>query len=108
MSKKNKADLKKMRQAVRQLSTDKGWEPFHTPKNTVMDLVREASEAMEHMLWPTNEELKQDEARKEKIALELADVLHSLLLTADSLEIDLVNSFWKKLEIVKNRTKKDY
>ncbi len=108
MSKKDQADLDKMKQAVLQLSKDKGWEPFHTPKNTVMDLVREASEAMEHMLWPTNEELKQDEVRKEKIALELADVLHSLLLAADSLEIDLVDSFWKKLEIVKNRPKKDH
>lgn len=108
MSKKNQADLDKMKQAVLQLSKDKGWAPFHTPKNTVMDLVREASEAMELMTWLTNQEIKQDEVRKEKIALELADVLHSLLLTADSLEIDLVDSFWKKLEIVKNRTKKSH
>jgi NTP pyrophosphatase (non-canonical NTP hydrolase) len=97
-----------MKQVVLQLSKDKGWAPFHTPKNTVMDLVREASEAMELMTWLTNQEIKQDEVRKEKIALELADVLHSLLLTADSLEIDLVDSFWKKLEIVKNRTKKSH
>ncbi|MBU0618796.1 nucleotide pyrophosphohydrolase [Patescibacteria group bacterium] len=92
-----------MLQAVRQTSKERNWEKHHTPKNLAMDLVREASEALEHFVWATNEEIKKDKKRIKKIQDELGDVLHSMLLLADVLKIDLPKSFWQKLEKVKKR-----
>ena len=102
MKQKNKT-FQKMLQAIQEFRDARDWAQYHTPKDLAMDVVREASEAMECLLWITNEQAEQDEERKEDIAKELADVLHSLLLLSDKLEIDLEQSFWDKLKEIKKR-----
>lgn len=95
--------LSDMMRAVKRVSQERGWEKHHTPKNLAMDLVREASEALEHFVWATNGEIKTDKKRIKKIQAELGDVLHAMLLLVDVLKIDLPKSFWQKLEKVKQR-----
>jgi len=96
-------NLQKMLNAVVLISKERGWEKFHAPKNVAMDLVRESSEALEHFIWDSNEEILKDKKRIEKIRMEMADVLHSLLILSYILKIDLSESFWEKLEEVKKR-----
>jgi NTP pyrophosphatase (non-canonical NTP hydrolase) len=104
MSRNNGSDLfSSLLDAVKTFRDDRDWAKYHTPKNLVMDLVREASEAVEICLWQTDEELMKDEERKADIAKELADVLHCLLLLSDLLEIDLEQSFWDKLKELDER-----
>jgi NTP pyrophosphatase (non-canonical NTP hydrolase) len=104
MSKKNDKNIfSSMMAAVKKFRDDRNWEQYHTPKNLAMDLVRESSEAVEICLWQTDEELLKDEERKADIAKELADVLHCSLLFSDVLEIDLVRSFWDKLDELDKR-----
>ncbi|MGD9129821.1 MAG: MazG-like family protein [Candidatus Woesebacteria bacterium] len=100
----SKNDLKKMLRAVKRVTQERGWEKYHTPKNMAMDLVREASEALEHCIWQTDQEIKKDKKRVDEIKDEMGDVLHALLLLSDSLDADLADCFWHKLE----KTEKKY
>jgi len=95
--------LSSMTAAIWELQRSRKWENTHTPKNVSMDLVREASEAMEHCIWPENEQILANEKIKHDIALELADVLHATILLSEILHIDLAASFWEKLEELKIR-----
>ena len=105
----NKDSLKQMQKAVLKVTKDRHWGKFHTPKNMAMDLVREASEVLEHFIWDTNTQIKKDKKRIKEIGAEIGDVLHSLLLLADTLKIDVTKAFWKKLEQVKKKYPvKDY
>ena len=99
----NKHDLREMKKAVLKVAQERDWTKFHTPKNMALDVVREMGEMIEHFIWETNEEIKKDKKRISEIKDEMADVLHALLLLADSLKIDLGESFWKKLEKVKKK-----
>lgn len=74
------------------------WARFHTPKELAISLSVEAGELLSLMQWKTGEAL--DEAiamRAEAVRDELADCLHSLLLLADHLKIDLADALEKKL-----------
>ena len=95
--------LRKMQSAVKQITEERGWQKYHNPKNMAMDLVREASEALDHLVWDQGSEVLEDEEKKAAIGKELADVLHSLLLFTDAMELDLTEEFWTKLEEVKQR-----
>jgi len=95
--------LLSMLKAVLKFRDERNWAQYHTPKNLAMNLVREASEALEVCLWQTDEQLLSDKERKEDIAKELADVLHSLLLFSHILQIDIVESFWLKIDELDKR-----
>ena len=95
--------LQAMLKAAQKFRDDRDWKQYHTPRNLVMNLVREAGEVLECFLWQTDQAILADEERIEDIAKELADVLNSLLLLSDSLDIDLAEIFWKKLAEVDQR-----
>jgi dCTP diphosphatase len=99
----DKDSLGKMQKAVLRLSKDRDWGQFHSPKNMALDLAVETGEVLEHLVWDSNGQIKKDTLRKRKIGTEMADVLHCLLLLADSLKINLSQAFWQKLEEVKKR-----
>jgi NTP pyrophosphatase (non-canonical NTP hydrolase) len=104
MNKQRRRDnLSEMLEVVKKIRKERDWDKYHTPKNMAMDLVRESSEVLEHFIWATNQEIKNDGKRIEKIQAEMADVLHTLLVLADILNIDLSQSFWGKLEEIKDR-----
>ena len=93
-----------MLQACLEVTKERGWKQYHTPRNMALDLAREVGEAIEHFVWASNQQIKNDKKRVDEIADELGDVLHALLLLSDSLKIDLPKAFWEKLE----KTKKKY
>ena len=101
MSKDN--SISSMLKAVLKFRDERSWVQYHTPKNLAMNLVREASEALEVCLWQTDGQILSDEERKEDIAKELADVLHCLLLFSHTLDIDIVKAFWSKLKELDKR-----
>lgn len=105
--KNHSSDLNEMQQAALEVCHERQWDKYHTPKNMAMDLVREASEVLEHLIWPTNREILKDKARLAEIKDEMGDVLHALLLLADSCGIDTVAAFWDKLEKTKLKYPKD-
>jgi NTP pyrophosphatase (non-canonical NTP hydrolase) len=98
--------LGELKEAVRRFTSERHWEPYHSPKNLVMALAVEAAELMEPFLWLTADESRQattDPAGREALADELADVAFQLLNLSLTLDIDLSDAFVAKL--VKNALK---
>lgn len=74
------------------------WEQFHTPKELAVSLIVEAGELLEIMQWRQGDDLARHLRRRRRaVADELADCLHSILLLASDLSIDLADAFMRKL-----------
>ena len=77
---------------------DRDWAQFHTPKELAISLVVEATELLALMQWKTGDALDSSlTAKREDVCDELADCLHSLLLLADHLKVDLAGALEEKL-----------
>ena len=78
---------------------ERNWAQFHTPKELAISLVVEATELLSLMQWKSPDEVRDAVAAKhEKFRDELADVLHSVLLLASDLQIDLAAALDQKLQ----------
>ncbi len=78
---------------------ERDWAQFHTPKELAVSLVVEASELLALMQWKTGESLDSAlAARRQSVRDELADVLHSLLLLGNALDVDLGAALEQKLQ----------
>ncbi len=79
---------------------ERDWEQFHHPKDLALSLTLESTEVLELFQWnnKTLEELKKDPEFMENMKDELADVLTHTLNLCNYLEIDMSDSFEKKLE----------
>ncbi|MCQ9376695.1 nucleotide pyrophosphohydrolase [Methyloversatilis sp. XJ19-49] len=96
------ADLRSLRNLIRQFVAERDWAQFHTPKNLAMAMSIEAAEVMEHFQWlVTGHELP--DAKKRAVGHELADTLVYLVRLADTLDIDLPAAIAEKMQI--NRDK---
>lgn len=60
------------------------WEQFHNPKDLALAINIEAGELLELFLWKHH-----DEANKEKMKEELADILAFAFLLADKYDFDI-------------------
>ena len=79
---------------------ERDWEQFHSPKNLSMALAGEAGELLEHFQWLSEAQSGAlDDAKKDAVALEMADILIFLIRCAERLDIDLVASAWKKIAL---------
>ncbi len=89
-----------MKARVLAFARERDWEQFHTPKNLSMALAAEAGELMEHFLWGTSEQsraIAESEAKRGKIAEELADVVIYALEFANITGLDLAASIEAKM-----------
>lgn len=90
--------LSDLTQRVLRHRDERDWKQFHTPKELAVSLCVEAAELLEIMQWRTGADLEQAlAARRQEVSDELADVLHSLLLLADHLGVDLGRALEQKL-----------
>jgi NTP pyrophosphatase (non-canonical NTP hydrolase) len=95
-----------LKAAIRQFADERGWEPYHSPKNLVMALASEVGELCDLFRWLTPEEsrtLIADPAMREAVADELADVANIVFLLSVHTGIDLSDAVRAKL--VKNAVK---
>lgn len=85
--------LKALQLKLRAFAAERDWDRFHSPKNLSMALSVEASELVEEFQWLTEEQSRNlDDARRERVRLELADVFIYLLRLADRLDVDLLRA----------------
>jgi len=102
--KKGEGSLSELSDTLADFARQRDWEQFHSPKNLSMALIAEAAELVEHFQWLTEEQSKNiDAEKKQAVSLELADILIYLIRTAERLDIDLIESAWKKIEINNQR-----
>jgi dCTP diphosphatase len=92
--------LQALRDELRRFAAERDWGQFHNPKNLAMAMCVEAAEVLEHFQWLTDvqSELLSTETR-DKVRLELADVLLYLSRLADRLDVDLAAAAHDKLLI---------
>ena len=97
-------DIEDLRTRLRTFADARDWHQFHTPKNLAMALVAEAGEVVEHFQWLTPEaSAALPAAKREEVALELADVLLYLVMLADKLGVDLVGAARRKMDLNEDR-----
>ena len=78
---------------------ERQWGQFHTPKELAISLCVESAELLSLMQWKSPAEVEQVVAAKRtQVQDELADVLHSVLLLASDLKIDLGAALEQKLK----------
>lgn len=94
----NLDSLKALTDLVLRHRDEREWEQFHNPKELAISLSVEAAELLALMQWKNGEQLAETlRARGPELRDELADVLHSTLLLAAHLEIDLGAALAEKL-----------
>jgi len=91
-------ELSEIQDKLHQFCVDRDWKQFHTPKDSAISLVLEATEFLEHFQWKNTDEIKEYLGKnKEDVADELADVFYWVLLLSHDLEIDLVKALEDKM-----------
>lgn len=86
---------KDLQKALIDFRNERDWEQFHNPKDLALALSIEAAELNEVFLWK-----KAEDADKEKVKEELADVIAYAILLAEKYDLDIN-------EIVLNKIKKN-
>lgn len=87
------SDLKQITQALINFRNERDWEQFHNPKDLALALNIEAGELLESFLWKSHEE-----ADKEIVKEELADVLAYSLLLAEKYGFDVKEMVLEKIK----------
>ena len=97
------SDYTQLVTAVRAFSVARGWPPVQTPKNLAMAICGEAGELAAELQWLGSQEsvlsVAQDPELRQRVAMEMADVLIYLTRLADVTEIDLMAAAQHKLAI---------
>lgn len=101
------SDFTELVTAVRVFSEERGWQPLQTPKNLAMALTGEAGELAAELQWLGSAEsttaVREDAQLRQRVAMEMADVLIYLSRLADVTGIDLIAAAHEKLEVNRGR-----
>ena len=87
-------DINEITQALIKFRNERDWEQFHNPKDLVIAISAEAGELLELFLWKNPEE-----ADKEKIKEELADIFAFAFLLAEKYRFDVKEIVMDKINI---------
>lgn len=79
-------------QALLKFRNERDWEQFHNPKDLALAINVEAGELLELFLWKSSEE-----ANKEKIREELADVFAFAFMLAEKYNFDVKEIVLEKI-----------
>lgn len=82
--------------ALREFNKERDWEQFHTPENLAKSVSIEAAELLECYQWGSD-------AKPERVAEELADVLTYCFLLASKYGLDPEQIVLDKLEITRSK-----
>jgi NTP pyrophosphatase (non-canonical NTP hydrolase) len=87
-------DIKEITEALTKFRNERDWEQFHNPKDLAVALNIEAGELLESFLWKSSQE-----ADKEKVKEELADVIAYAFLLAERYNFDVKEIVLEKIKI---------
>lgn len=94
------ADLDTIKHLLLRFRDERNWKQFHTLKNLIISLNLESAEVLELTQWKTDDELsrlKADNAFRQQLQDECADVLAYLLLIAEDCGFDLLQAAQDKI-----------
>jgi NTP pyrophosphatase (non-canonical NTP hydrolase) len=87
------SEIEEMIAALKKFRDERDWEQFHNPKDLAIALSIESNELMELFLWKNAED-----ANKEKVKEELADVFAFAFLLADKYKFDVKEIVLEKIK----------
>lgn len=87
------SDIDEILDELRRFNQERDWDQFHNGKDLAIGLSVEASELLEGFLWKAPED-----ASKEKIKEELADVLNYAFQMADRYDLDVKQIMLDKIK----------
>ncbi len=94
--------LDELTKKLKDFVTERDWHQYHDPKNLVMLLASEVGELVAELRWIPNDvsdkELEGGEKRL-RVEQEIGDVFISLVMLADRIGLDLVDTAEKKLSL---------
>ncbi|TFG28802.1 MAG: nucleotide pyrophosphohydrolase [Promethearchaeota archaeon] len=101
----NNTTISFLRNEVKKFVQERDWTQYHTPKNLIQALQIEAAELSELFLFKELDinDILMNKEFIDKISNEMADVLVYLISLCNSLDIDIVQAFEKKMEINRNK-----
>jgi NTP pyrophosphatase (non-canonical NTP hydrolase) len=88
------SELNQLTQLLLQFRNERDWEQFHNPKDLALAINVEAGELLELFLWKNP-----DEANREKVKEELADIFAYAFLLADKYGFDIKEIVMDKIKI---------
>lgn len=98
------SDLKELTKSICEFRDARDWKQFHTAKDMALSLLIESAECAEHFQFKNAEEISEHLSKnREEVADELADVLYWVLLLANDFDINIEESFKRKMK--KNEAK---
>lgn len=80
-------------EALLKFRNERDWEQFHNPKDLALAINVEAGELLELFLWKNA-----DEANKEKVKEELADIFAYAFLLAEKYKLDIKDIVLEKIK----------
>ncbi len=86
-------ESKEIIQALLKFRNERDWEQFHNPKDLALAINVEAGELLELFLWKSSEE-----ANKEKVKEELADVFAYAFMLAEKYNFDVKEIVLEKIK----------
>lgn len=92
--------VERLKKQVSEFRDARDWLRYDTPRSLAISISIEAAELLEHFQWKTDELMREalmDQAKREAISDELADVLIYCLGFSDVLGIDVSNAVERKL-----------
>jgi NTP pyrophosphatase (non-canonical NTP hydrolase) len=87
-------EIEEITNALIKFRNERDWEQFHNPKDLALALSIEAGELLENFLWKSP-----DDAKKEKVKEELADVFAYAFLLAEKYQLDVKEIVLEKIKI---------
>lgn len=87
-------EIKKIMNELIKFRNERDWEQFHNPKDLALAINVEAGELLELFLWKNPEE-----ANKERVKEELADILAFAFLLADKYGFDIKQIVLDKIKL---------
>ena len=88
------SDIKEITKKLLAFRDERDWEQFHNPKDLALAISIEAGELLELFLWKDY-----DQADKDKVKEELADILSFAFLLADKYDLDLKQIMLDKIKL---------
>ena len=86
-------DIEEITKALLEFRNERDWEQFHNPKDLALAISIEAGELLELFLWK-----KAEDAEKEKIREELADIFAFAFLLAEKYHFDVKKIILEKIQ----------
>lgn len=88
--------MEKLKEKITNFRDERGWKPYHKPKDLAISISLEANEMLENFHWKSDEQAVTENL--ENIKDEMADVFIYLIQLSEVIDVDLVEIAEKKIK----------